>query len=152
MEIQNFPNYLIYDDGRIFSKYKNKFLSQKKSKTGYYLVQLCHNKIHKMFLVHRLVAIHYIPNLNNYPQVDHIDRNKLNNDSSNLRWVNNSMNSLNRGYFKRNDNKWGHTRISYTKSRNTWRYRDRRKNIQKDFKNKIDCLCYKFICILKYPR
>lgn len=34
----------------------------------------------KMFNVHNLVAMMYIPNLNNLPCVDHIDNNRLNNN------------------------------------------------------------------------
>lgn len=42
----------------------------------------------KCFYVARLVAICYIPNPNELPIVDHIDRDIQNNHASNLRWVN----------------------------------------------------------------
>ena len=45
--------------------------------------------------IHRLVAIEFIPNLENKPQVDHIDMDKFNNSVNNLRWVNNSENGMN---------------------------------------------------------
>jgi len=37
--------------------------------------------------VHRLVAMAFIPNPNNYPEVNHLDRSGLNNDAINLEWV-----------------------------------------------------------------
>lgn len=54
---------------------------------GYYRLPLCKNGKNKYFYIHRLVAKAFIPNFNNKPTVDHIDRNKLNNEVSNLRWA-----------------------------------------------------------------
>lgn len=41
----------------------------------------------KMFYVHRLLALTFIPNPDNKPQVNHIDANTANNSLSNLEWV-----------------------------------------------------------------
>jgi hypothetical protein len=46
---------------------------------------------------HRLIALQFIANPNNLPQVDHIDRNKQNNHLENLRWVSLSENCKNKG-------------------------------------------------------
>ena len=45
--------------------------------------------------VHRAVAELFIPNPNNYKDVDHIDTNKHNNHYTNLRWCNRYMNMQN---------------------------------------------------------
>lgn len=58
---------------------------------GYYRVHIRH----KMYKVHRLVAETFIPNPDNKPLVDHIDRNPSNNDVSNLRWATHQENMNN---------------------------------------------------------
>jgi len=95
MEIEGYPNYLIYEDGRVYTKNYNRFLKPS-IKRGYLTYGLSNNSKCKTLLVHRIIAIHYIPNPDNKPEVDHIDRNKLNNNISNLRWATKSMNNLNR--------------------------------------------------------
>ena len=50
------------------------------------------------YLVHRLVAIHFVPNLYRFPEVNHIDENKKNNRWDNLEWTTSSGNSLHSCY------------------------------------------------------
>ena len=88
MDIENYPNYKIYEDGRIWSKSRNIFKKAGMNKDGYLRVTLSHNNKHNSYFIHRLLAQHFIPNPDNKPEVDHIDRNKLNNSLENLRWVN----------------------------------------------------------------
>ena len=64
-----------------------KILSQAKSTSGYLQVNLSKDNKVKIFQVHRLVAVAFIDNPDNKPQVDHIDNNKHNNHVENLRWV-----------------------------------------------------------------
>ena len=150
MDIVGFENYLIYSDGRVWSKKRNIFMEISINQGSYRRVSLTINYKRTTFTIHRLIAIHYIPNPDNKPEVDHKDRNRLNNDISNLRWVSSSENSLNRG--QRCDNKnntSGHKNIS--KSKNSWEYIKKYNNIKyrKKFKSKTDCICYKFIMTLK---
>ncbi len=46
----------------------------------------------KTYPIHRLVAIAFIPNPSGYPQVNHKDTNKWNNNVSNLEWCTKSYN------------------------------------------------------------
>jgi hypothetical protein len=61
---------------------------------GYLQVNLCINSKPRMSKVHRLVAEAFLPNPNNYPQVNHINAIKTDNRPENLEWCNNSMNQL----------------------------------------------------------
>ncbi|KAK8863890.1 hypothetical protein M9Y10_011582 [Tritrichomonas musculus] len=57
-------------------------------------IQVFLNK--KTYLKHRLIALQFIPNPNNLPQVDHLNHNRNDNRIENLRWVSSSTNQLNK--------------------------------------------------------
>ena len=150
MEINNYPNYLIYDDGRVYNQKFKRFLKPGKSKNGYLLVDLSHQKKRKTHSIHRLVALHYIDNPENKKTVDHINRDKTDNRIENLRWATGIEQNENRCIPKNNTS--GHKGISYKKKENKWVFQKQekgKKTIQKQFKTKTDALCYKFIHILK---
>ena len=102
MEINGFENYLIYEDGSIYSNKSKKYLKSTDSVHGYLRVKLCNNGKPKDFYIHRLLGLHYIPNPHNYSEIDHIDRNRKNNSIDNLRWVTKTMNNQNKGLLKSN--------------------------------------------------
>lgn len=80
-------NYLIYKDGKLFSKKTNRFLKGKIDNAGYQIYALTFSSGKKYLAAHRLVAEYFIPNPKNLPVVNHIDSNRLNNNVSNLEWV-----------------------------------------------------------------
>lgn len=86
-QIKGFPNYYISNYGRIWSIHKKDFKKPRKNKYGYFIVDLYNKNIGKTFIVHRLVAEHFIPNPENKSEVNHIDGNKQNNYAGNLEWV-----------------------------------------------------------------
>ena len=96
MELPDYPNYLIYDDGHVYSKTrsrsKGRFLIQSLSGT-YKTVALYNDGKRRTMLVHRLVAAAFLPNPNNYPVVHHKDGDRTNNHVSNLEWCSQMYNT-----------------------------------------------------------
>ena len=145
MEIEGFPDYLIYPDGRVWSKRRNIFMKGQQHKLGYMLISLNGGKTK---LIHRLVAEHYIPNPENKNEVDHINRIRQDNRVENLRWATRQENIENTGLSMKNTS--GHKYIGWVKERNKWKFHRKGKfNKIKYFDNKIDAICYKFIYNLK---
>jgi len=134
MEVKDFPNYLIFRNGAVLSKKTKIFLKSHNDGNGYYKINLCNLGKKKTFLVHRLVALYYIPNPHNYPEVDHINRNKTDNTLSNLRWVTRVENSQNQGIYKSNTS--GIKNVYIIKSSNSWRFSKVINNKEITFTNK----------------
>ena len=95
MEVNGFPNYLIYLNGKVWSKYKKIYLSHCDC-NGYRQVNLYKDGISKHHYIHRLLAEHFIENPDNLKEIDHIDRNKANNKLNNLKWVTRGDNNQNK--------------------------------------------------------
>jgi len=84
--VKGFPGYMVYEDGRIYSTFKQRFLNPVRLSTGYDRVELFNENGSKQLLVHRIVADAFIPNPSNYPCINHKDEIKHNNHVSNLEW------------------------------------------------------------------
>ena len=110
LPIPDYPDYLIEKDGRIYSLKRNKWLKSSPGSNGYYGIELANHEGRKRFSVHRLVAMTYIPNPNELPQVNHKDENKANNHVSNLEWCSAKYN-MNYGIAA----KTRHSKIDYKK-------------------------------------
>ena len=141
--IENFENYLIFEDGGIFSIQSDRFLKPGKDTIGYLVVGLYKNKKKYTKSIHRLVGETFIPNPENKPEVDHIDRNRQNNNLSNLRWTTCSENRQNTGV--QCNNKLDIKNICYHKSSNTYVFEKIINGIRhyKSFKTKEEAVAYK---------
>jgi lambda repressor-like predicted transcriptional regulator len=84
-KISEFPNYSVSNFGNVMNTKTNKIMKLN-IKSGYYHVSLVNELTRKIFKVHRLLAIAFIENPENKLQVNHKDKNKLNNNVSNLDW------------------------------------------------------------------
>ena len=117
--------YKISNLGNVWSEAKQgnlKFMNNSKNKYKY----VCLGK-YNIKPIHRLVALSFIPNPENKLYVDHINRDRTNNNVENLRWATASENRINS---EKKINKLGEENI--VKDCNHYRVRIRR--------NKIDVL------------
>lgn len=93
--IKGYPGYEVSSFGRVrsFVGWKRrgsaipKILTPGKSRGGYLHITLCGEETRSTADLHRLVAEAFLPNLNNLPQVNHIDGDKTNNCVWNLEWA-----------------------------------------------------------------
>ncbi len=87
-------NYEVSNLAQIRNKQTKKILKKHITEAGYERIGLHYSQLHKskLHLVHILVAQAFILNPENFPFINHKDRNKTNNRVTNLEWVNHSMN------------------------------------------------------------
>jgi hypothetical protein len=89
---EKYPRYIVSSHGRVYNQLTNRLQPIFIIKNGYPTVYMrVINELDKKLIqstvnVHRLVAETFIPNPNNYPEVNHIDGNKKNNHVENLEW------------------------------------------------------------------
>ena len=141
--IENYENYIIYENGDLLNVDTGKYLNPHLNKQGYKDISLFKNRKQKHFLVHRLLALTFIPNPENKKCIDHINRDRSDNRLENLRWATHLENSQNQGMYKTNTS--GEKNISYYKQNNFWVFDKvlNKKRITKYFKTKEEAIEFK---------
>ena len=86
VDIIDFPGYQVSNTGKVRNVKDFRLLGQQLNKAGYYTVVLRRDLESYTCLVHRLVAIAFIPNPDNLPIVNHKDENTINPNVENLEW------------------------------------------------------------------
>jgi len=95
--IANYPDYEVSNIGNVRSNKngKVKLLKPQNDRYGYKRVCLSSNRNRKIIKVHRLVAFAFIEQVGGKLTVDHIDRDRSNNNIENLRWADRYDQSIN---------------------------------------------------------
>ena len=88
--------YSVSTEGKVVSHRTGIELKPAVNHKGYFVAQFSHSGKRKNMKVHRLVALAFIPNPDNLPEVDHINGDRQDNRVENLRWVTGSANTRNR--------------------------------------------------------
>lgn len=94
-DIEDNDTYEVSSFGNVRNKRTNKILKAGKNSKGYMSVSLTSNGKASSKDVHRLVAIAFCDNPNDYKSVDHKNCSKVDNHYTNLRWCTSSQNSMN---------------------------------------------------------
>jgi hypothetical protein len=87
-------NYMVSNMGRVMSIRYGKRIMKAQNSKGYNRICLHKNKLQYYHSIHRLVAIEFIDNPMNLPNINHIDFNRSNNNISNLEWVTQKQNVI----------------------------------------------------------
>ena len=84
--IPNFPKYSISIDGKTVIGPRGEMKIQLNN-CGYRTIQIMNNQKGHTFSIARLMALTYIPNPENKPTIDHINRDRLDDRLENLQWA-----------------------------------------------------------------
>ena len=103
--IPDFPNYDIYIDGRVVSRKTGKEMKiSKQKRDGYYCCNLTNNGKQRVYSIHRLLGECFMVYSCDFKEItiDHIDRNRTNNELSNLRLADRYLQNQNQKLRKTN--------------------------------------------------
>jgi len=86
IKVKDYENYYVFSDGRVYNSQRKSFMKDCVNANGSHYITLSSAKGKHNKYVHNLVATYFIDNPSNYKNVRHIDKNKNNNDFTNLEW------------------------------------------------------------------
>ena len=105
-QIEEFPDYFISNQGRLYSTKTNRFIGNVNKKTGYKSATLSRGRKSDTLYIHHLVMKYFgEPKPQPDFEIDHKDKNKLDNDVENLRWLSHEENLKNRNEYKKDRKK-----------------------------------------------
>ena len=87
------PTHSVSDQGRVWSHHSKRLLNCKPNKWGYIQVKGAQGV---RYQIHREVAMAFVPRGVDLDEVDHVNRVKVDNRASNLRWSTRTQNAYNR--------------------------------------------------------
>jgi hypothetical protein len=125
--------YEVSDQGEVRNKNTKRILKPyttevRPEREGYLVVKICNKNIR----IHRIVALCFLPRIiRDKDEVDHINRDILDNRACNLQWCDAKTNGLNKGMYKNNTS--GHKYIHHRKDSNKYRVIILRLGICKQF-------------------
>lgn len=85
-ELSQFKHYEVHYNRGIFSIRADAFLTPRVNTAGYLVVNLSHNGLKKTVRLHRVMALAFIPNPENLPEVNHLYGVKTDFTVENLEW------------------------------------------------------------------
>jgi hypothetical protein len=94
--IKGYETYAVDINGNIKDLRTGKLKKLYKNPQGYRVITLLNENGNSTQQIHRLIAIHFIPNPDKLPEIDHINRIRDDNRIENLRWVNDYTQAVNK--------------------------------------------------------
>ena len=112
-KIKGYSHYRIYKNGRIYSEFINRYITPTEDSSHYLQNTLVDdNGNRKTIKTHRLVAIAFLPNPENLPDVNHKDFNRRNNNVENLEWWTEKYNTQYTSKYNLDINKESYMKLS----------------------------------------